>query len=411
MWNLDLPQHSGAMDETTMQMTPPPVAPRLLRRSSTDRVFGGVCGGLGRYWNVDPVVLRVVFGVSLLVGGIGLFLYLAMWWLVPDDTAAATARVNPTWWMAGLGVVAATIAGLIGLGLLFSDGGNGVLVGALIAGLVVWIVLSQRSSERTAQAPAAETGYAYGGAADYPPTTALAQPVLPPAPPRERSYLGLIGLCAAIAATGVAMLASDNPVVVIAAGLLAIGVTMLVGAFRGRARWLLFFAVPWVLLLATVGQVQQWDITAGDVRWTPTAVDNEYKLTAGSLAVDFSDWQGQPGPKDNVQVEVGVGEVRIASPRNWDLILVTDFGAPGSIDVTGEDGFTKSVNDKARTVVPASSGKADGTLRMDLSVQLGAVLVETGAPTVGTAPTQKPTPKPTNNATTKKATNTKEKTA
>ncbi|MBK6763892.1 MAG: PspC domain-containing protein, partial [Micrococcales bacterium] len=50
------------MSETTMYMTPPPVAPHLLRRSSSDRIFGGVCGGLGRYWNVDPVILRVVFG-------------------------------------------------------------------------------------------------------------------------------------------------------------------------------------------------------------------------------------------------------------------------------------------------------------------------------------------------------------
>ena len=28
-----------------------------------------MCGGLGRYWNVDPVILRVAFGVSLLFGG------------------------------------------------------------------------------------------------------------------------------------------------------------------------------------------------------------------------------------------------------------------------------------------------------------------------------------------------------
>lgn len=404
MCDLGLPEHSGAMDETTMHMTPPPppVAPRLLRRSSHDRVFGGVCGGLGRYWNIDPVILRVVFGVSLLVGGIGLFLYLAMWWLVPDDSAAANARVNPSWWMVGLGVVAATIAGLIGLGLLFGDGGNGVLGGALIAGLVVWIVLSQRSPERTVQSPPPEPGYAYGGAAQYPPTTVLPQPVPPPAPARERSYLGLIGLCAALASTGLAMLLSDNPVVVIAAGLLALGVTLLVGAFRGRARWLLLFAVPWLLLLATVGQIQQLDLSAGAVQWRPTATDNTYNLTAGRLGVDFSDWQGQPEPTDVVQVEVGVGEVAIAAPSNWDLILVTDFGAPGSIDVSGTKGFSKTVDDKARTVVPASSGDADATVRMDISVQVGAVLVETGAPAVGSSPAEKPT---------KQATDKKEKAA
>ena len=54
------------MSQTTTNMTP--VAPRTFRRSSGDRIFGGVCGGLGRYWNIDPIILRVAFGVSLLVG-------------------------------------------------------------------------------------------------------------------------------------------------------------------------------------------------------------------------------------------------------------------------------------------------------------------------------------------------------
>ena len=35
-------------------------APRRLRRSRTDRVLAGVCGGVGRYLNIDPVVLRII---------------------------------------------------------------------------------------------------------------------------------------------------------------------------------------------------------------------------------------------------------------------------------------------------------------------------------------------------------------
>ncbi len=411
MWGNVVRADSGAMDETTMQVTPtPPPAnpPRLLRRSSSDRVFGGVCGGLGRYWNVDPVVLRVVFGISLLVGGLGLFAYLAMWWLVPDESAPATARLNPSWVLVGLGCIAAGIAGLIGLGLLFSDGGSGVLLGALIAGVVIWIVLSQRQTRSTtnmAPIPAPEQGYAYGGTGDYTQTSVLPEaPQLPPAPPRQTSYLGLAGLCAAIAATGIALLVSGNPVVVLAAGLLSLGVTLVIGAFRGRARWLLFFAIPLFMIMTLVGQVQRLDVNAGELTWFPTADNTTYSLTAGTLDVDFSDWQGVPADGDTVRIDVGVGEVRVAAPSNWDLIVWTDFGIPGSVEVGGENGFTRTNGDggRFRTLIPATTEKADGSLQIDLFVQAGAVFVEPGAPAVGKTPestgAQEPTKKmPDNN--------------
>ena len=41
-------------------------APRRLLRSREDRVIGGVCGGLGRYFNIDPVLFRIGFAASLL---------------------------------------------------------------------------------------------------------------------------------------------------------------------------------------------------------------------------------------------------------------------------------------------------------------------------------------------------------
>lgn len=408
MWGQVVLADSGAMDETTMQVTPTPPPqnpPRLLRRSSNDRVFGGVCGGLGRYWNVDPVVLRVVFGISLLVGGLGLFAYLAMWWLVPDESAPATARVNPSWVMVGLGSIAAGIAGLIGLGLLFSDGGSGVLLGALIAGVVIWIVLSQRQSKpmtTTAQSPVPEQGYAYGGAGDYTQTAVLSDTAqLPPAPPRQTSYLGLAGLCAAIAATGIALLVSDNPVVVLAAGLLSLGVTLVIGAFRGRARWLLFFAIPLFMIMTLVGQVQRLDVNTGESTWFPTAENTTYNLTAGTLDVDFSDWQGVPAAGDTVRIDVGVGEVRIAAPSNWDLIVWTDFGIPGSVEVGGDDGFTRTNGDgdRFRTVIPAATERADGSLEIDLFVQAGAVFVEPGAPAVGKTPESVGSPESTEKTT------------
>ncbi len=58
---------------------------RLLRRSREDRVIGGVCGGLGAYFNVDPVWFRLGFVLTAIPGGIpGILLYLAFWLVMPE---------------------------------------------------------------------------------------------------------------------------------------------------------------------------------------------------------------------------------------------------------------------------------------------------------------------------------------
>jgi len=400
------------MSETTIDMTqpPPPAAPlRLLRRSSTDRIFGGVCGGLGRYWNVDPVVLRVVFGVSLLLGGFGLFAYLAMWLLIPDDTASPTARFVESWGLRIVGAGVAFIAAMIGLGLLFSDaiGGGGVVLGALLAGVIVWIVMSQRAGTPASQVapvpPAEPVGYAYGGGGGYAPTTALPAPPGPPAPPRERSYLGLIGLFAAMAASGVAILFGGSATVVLASALLALGVTMLVGAFMGRAKWLLIFAIPLAMLLAVVSQVERADLSAGQRVWEPTTAGDTYALTVGTVDVDFSQWQGLPAPGDEISLDMGVGEVRVDAPRNWDLELVSTFER-ADVRVDGKPVTGQRVGGEQIVKIPAASGTADGSLRLSVDMQAGDVNVRTGSPSVG-----EPTPEPTTKRSEKKST--KEKAA
>lgn len=69
---------------------PAPSAPRLLRRSRDDRVIAGVCGGLGRYLGIDPVLLRIAFVVLALAGGGGVLLYLVAWVLIPNERPGET---------------------------------------------------------------------------------------------------------------------------------------------------------------------------------------------------------------------------------------------------------------------------------------------------------------------------------
>jgi phage shock protein C len=59
---------------------------RRVRRSRQDRVFGGVCGGLGRYLNVDPVLLRIAAVALALSGGLGVLAYIIAWIVIPEET-------------------------------------------------------------------------------------------------------------------------------------------------------------------------------------------------------------------------------------------------------------------------------------------------------------------------------------
>jgi phage shock protein PspC (stress-responsive transcriptional regulator) len=56
-----------------------------MRRSSDDRIVAGVCAGLARHLNVDPIIVRIAVVVLTFVGLSGLILYLAAWFLIPAD--------------------------------------------------------------------------------------------------------------------------------------------------------------------------------------------------------------------------------------------------------------------------------------------------------------------------------------
>lgn len=55
-----------------------------LYRSKTNRIFAGLCGGLGEYLNVDPMVIRLLWLLLTLVGGSGILVYLVGWLIIPE---------------------------------------------------------------------------------------------------------------------------------------------------------------------------------------------------------------------------------------------------------------------------------------------------------------------------------------
>jgi phage shock protein C len=81
--------HSTPIGDLPATTTPPP--PRFaLRRSRTDRMLGGVCGGLGRSLGADAALLRVlVVALTLITGGAAAVVYVAAWVLAPEDERPA----------------------------------------------------------------------------------------------------------------------------------------------------------------------------------------------------------------------------------------------------------------------------------------------------------------------------------
>jgi phage shock protein C len=59
-----------------------------LYRSVEHRVIGGVAGGLADYFDIDPVIIRLVFVIVALAGGGGLLVYLILWIVLPENLAS-----------------------------------------------------------------------------------------------------------------------------------------------------------------------------------------------------------------------------------------------------------------------------------------------------------------------------------
>lgn len=61
------------------------MAQARLTRSRTNRMLGGVCGGLGEYLRIDPTIVRLLFLVLVFGTEFGFLLYLLLWILVPES--------------------------------------------------------------------------------------------------------------------------------------------------------------------------------------------------------------------------------------------------------------------------------------------------------------------------------------
>lgn len=124
---------------------------RRLQRSSLDKMLTGVCGGLGRYFDLNPAVFRVGFVVLTLLGGAGVLVYLAAALVMPGEgkehslvEQVLAERKERPWPLIGLAIVGVAMIVLLSRAALWPAAGAGWIF-VLVVGLVVlWVSRSGR---------------------------------------------------------------------------------------------------------------------------------------------------------------------------------------------------------------------------------------------------------------------------
>ena len=319
---------------------PPPPPPRLVR-DPDGKIVAGVCSGLGRYTDSDPVLWRVAVAALALFGGAGIALYALAWLLIPradSPTSFAERRLRrPDSSVSAVGVALVLVITLLILGL--ADG-TGVVVLAVIA-LLVYLVARERQASPSAapQAPADWIPAAPASSYGVPPVAGQGYdaPVMQAAPPsRQRSRLGPLTLSVAALVTGLLLLLRElgtdglTGPRILAAAMLVVGAGLLVGTWYGRARWLI--AVGLLLALALAGAQAATTAAdnlsggAGERRWVPTASSGvtSYELGAGEATLDLRELE--PGSVETLAVEVGFGSLVVLVPDDLPVRVAPDVG-------------------------------------------------------------------------------------
>ena len=249
---------------------------RELRRSRSDRMIAGVCGGLGRYFDVNPVFYRIGFVVLTLLGGAGILIYGASLLVIPNegerDSIAADVlhhhRQRP---LALLGLALVAAAGVALLSHMSFQIHSGTFWAFVLVGgaLILW---SQRRGEQ--------------------PLNADGTPV-----PRRRRRLAI-----ALASLGVLVLAAIAAV------------------------------IAFVSIYVHLGD------GVGDRSYSPAseaALHDDYRLGTGKLSLDLSSL-ALPAHTTTVDAHLGIGELEVTVPRDA-TVRVLGHVSWGDADLLGHE--------------------------------------------------------------------------
>jgi phage shock protein PspC (stress-responsive transcriptional regulator) len=329
-------------EQTTTQS--PQGRGRLTRKRSTG-MLAGVASGLGEHFNVDPVIFRIAFGVSVFFGGFGLLAYIALALFLPDESGEPLVKSSGWGLVAAIALIGFFLVPAIGWG--FWDGGPWFGLWLIVPAAIVlgaYAIVRDRGEPATAGRIIAAVFIA--GAA----------------------IVGFCVLaCAAAVATGFGHGAIVAAVVIVAGALVA------VGAFAGGLRWLI---VPALALAVGVGTAAAADLELeggiGERSYTPINAeaipDDGYQLAMGELVIDLRDLRFGPGAEVPVDASVGMGQLTVIVPERV-CVEAEASATAGALRIAGErqEGWD----------VDVATGAAEATPRavIDAKAQFGEVRV------------------------------------
>jgi phage shock protein PspC (stress-responsive transcriptional regulator) len=413
--------------------------PARFRRDRAHKTIGGVCAGLGRHCDMDPVIFRIVLAVLSVTGGLGLIFYGFVWLFVPlDGEDENEARRMLSGRVDGPALTAVVFA-LVGCGLFLSMLNNstlltsGATLALLLAGAGYWSrqrdtpdpdplaaqAVADAPPETTAPpvprsgpwwrdpldkdgSPGSGTGYlwapadslagAAAGASSGTGSGGAAGSGRGPGPAGGRLISGWV-TSAATAAGALATAATwdGSPLTVslqtgLAVALAVFGLGIAVSAFLGRTGpGTVVLAVVTAVLLGLASALPE-SITTRWMRttWAPAsaaAVAPAYDLGTGVGTLDLRKASPAAGRTVASHVTVGAGRLRIIVPDDVRVSLEITVGL-GDIQLPGEKQHDVDVSpdrSSTTTLEPVRATEDPGTFVLTLDVALGQAEVDRAA--------------------------------
>lgn len=419
----------------------PAGSPLGFRRDREYKMIAGVCAGLGRQCDMDPVIFRITLAVLSATGGIGLIFYGLAWLFVPyaqdgenEIRKLLTGRIDGQ-------ALTAVLFALVGCGVFLSLLGNGgvltfgAVLALLLAGAGHWSQHRAAAGPDPVTAPAAPdappeaqappvpgpyqswwrdpivkdgthtggTGYLWGpGDSGTPDVTSFVSldlighrpprrtpPPRPPAPRRLGGWLFLLATAAAAVTTGLTW--DTHPLgsslqAGLAAALIVLGLGIAFSSFLGRtgAGSVLLALVTAALLAATTAVPKNVSTHWADTTWRPTTTAElhpSYTLGTGRGTLDLSALPLAKGTT-TVSAEVAVGKLKVIVPATAKVNLDIDVGL-GDVQLPGENKKDVDVEPgkhRSLTLTPPSGTTPTATLNLTLQVGVGQAEVTRATP-------------------------------
>jgi phage shock protein PspC (stress-responsive transcriptional regulator) len=303
-------------------------AVKRLERSRSDRMLAGVCGGLARYFDINPAFYRVGFVVLTLIGGAGILIYAAAALVIPDEgeedsvaSAALRERRDRRWPLIGLGLLAVATLVLLSRVSVWPHG-DAAWILLLIAGGIILTIAHRPAGERAVSV----------GEAPTEPGTSVSEPARPLR--RTRRVARVIGTVFGIALAFVLVAAA------------------------------IFAAVFRVHVENGIGDQTYHVSSVSDLR-------SSYELGIGDLRLDLGDLKVPVG-ETHVTGRVDVGRLLVVVPPNVALRVRADADF-GTVDLLGSssDGrkVDRSLDERGGRVLVLDAHVGAGTVHIDRAVR------------------------------------------